>query len=212
MEAFQAAGGDVVLAHRVVNFVFDRPRGELGQELGGVAVCTLLLAAAAGLSADAEERREAQRVLSKPIKEFTARNAAKNAAGLDALTPPAQQLSGYVTTDDLRRQFGMNADASGFVTAEVLLAKHLSMEGTKALLARYLQDIGMHDAETLLTRMLSADDGNTAAKNAERDVPTPPPSPLDHDYLSAGDNPHTSGDRAYRGCSLCGRPRSEHRR
>lgn len=31
-------------------------------------------------------------------------------------------------------------------------------------------------------------------------------------YLSAGDNPHASGDRAYRGCSLCGRPRSEHPR
>lgn len=67
-------------------------------------------------------------------------------------------------------------------------------------------------AKALLARMLSADDGNTAAKNAESDVPTPPPSPLDHDYLSAGDNPHASGDRAYRGCSLCGRPRSEHRR
>lgn len=29
-------------------------------------------------------------------------------------------------------------------------------------------------------------------------------------YLSAGDNPHASGDRAYTGCSLCGMPRSAH--
>lgn len=35
--------------------------------------------------------------------------------------------------------------------------------------------------------------------------------PLDHAYLSAGDNPNASGDRAYTGCSLCGRPRSEHK-
>jgi dCTP deaminase len=35
-------------------------------------------------------------------------------------------------------------------------------------------------------------------------------SALDHKYLSAGDNPYASGDRAYRGCSLCGQPRSAH--
>jgi len=33
---------------------------------------------------------------------------------------------------------------------------------------------------------------------------------VDHAYLSAGDNPHADGDRAYSGCSLCGRPRKEH--
>lgn len=38
----------------------------------------------------------------------------------------------------------------------------------------------------------------------------------DHSYLSAGDNPRASGDRAYRGCSreingsICGRSRKEH--
>lgn len=31
-----------------------------------------------------------------------------------------------------------------------------------------------------------------------------------HAYLSAGDNPHASGDRAHRGCSLCGKSRREH--
>lgn len=44
------------------------------------------------------------------------------------------------------------------------------------------------------------------------DLVTEEPTPPDHDYLSAGDNPYASGDRAYTGCSLCGRPRSEHRK
>jgi len=81
IEAFQACGGDEEMAHKLVAFVFARPPGTIGQELGGVAVTTLALAAAAGLSADEEECREIHRVLSKPVREFTERNANKNAAG-----------------------------------------------------------------------------------------------------------------------------------
>lgn len=81
IEAFQASGGDEEMAHKLVTFVFARPPGTVGQELGGVAVTVLLLAAAAGLSADEEECREIHRVLNKPVKEFTERNANKNAAG-----------------------------------------------------------------------------------------------------------------------------------
>lgn len=81
VEAFQACGGDEAMAHKLVTFVFARPPGTVGQELGGVAVTVLLLAAAAGLSADEEECREMHRVLSKPLCEFTERNANKNAAG-----------------------------------------------------------------------------------------------------------------------------------
>lgn len=32
----------------------------------------------------------------------------------------------------------------------------------------------------------------------------------DHAYLSAGDTPYASGDRAYTGCFHCGRSRKEH--
>jgi len=81
IEAFQACGGDEAMAHDLVAYVFGRPPGQIGQELGGVAVTTLALAAAAGLSADEEECREVHRVLSKPLGEFAARNARKNAAG-----------------------------------------------------------------------------------------------------------------------------------
>ena len=81
IEAFQACGCDEALAHKLVTFVFARPAGTVGKELGGVAVTALLLAAAAGLSADEEEAREVHRVLSKPLREFSERNANKNAAG-----------------------------------------------------------------------------------------------------------------------------------
>lgn len=82
VEAFQACGGDQVIAHHLVEYVFNRPIGEIGQELGGVGVTLLALAAAAGLSADTEEAREVDRVLSKPTIEFTWRNKIKNDAGL----------------------------------------------------------------------------------------------------------------------------------
>ena len=81
IEAFQACGCDEAMAHKLVTFVFSRPAGTVGQELGGVAVTVFLLAAAAGLSADEEEAREVHRVLSKPLREFSERNANKNAAG-----------------------------------------------------------------------------------------------------------------------------------
>ena len=81
IELYQAAGADPEMAHRLVDHVFARPVGEIGQEIGGASVCLLALAGAAGLSADAEEAREVRRVLAKPAAHFRARNAEKNAAG-----------------------------------------------------------------------------------------------------------------------------------
>jgi hypothetical protein len=81
LEAYQACGGDLAMAHKLVDFVFSRPVGDLRQELGGVGVGVLALAAAAGFSADEAERVEVERVLAKPIEHFQQRNAAKNAAG-----------------------------------------------------------------------------------------------------------------------------------
>lgn len=85
IEAFQACDGAEDDARKLVAFVFARPVGEIGQELGGVAVT--LLALAAGLSAEQEEEREVNRVLSKRIEDFTKRNAAKNAAGFLVTKP-----------------------------------------------------------------------------------------------------------------------------
>jgi hypothetical protein len=77
IEMFQACGGAPELAHELVTAMFGRPCGTISQELGGVAVSLLALAAASGLSADVEECRELHRVLSKPVEEFSRRNAAK---------------------------------------------------------------------------------------------------------------------------------------
>jgi|SRR6185295_6379885 len=88
VELYQACGGDEAMAHKLVTYVFGRDKGTVGQELGGVAVCALLVAEAAGLSADEEEAREIFRILGKPTKHFTERNANKNAAGFLAAGRP----------------------------------------------------------------------------------------------------------------------------
>ena len=87
IEAGQAAGVDRAMVHKLVDFIYDRMPGELKQELGGVGVTLLALAAAAHVSADEAELTEVLRVLSKPLEHFTARNAAKNAAGFQIALP-----------------------------------------------------------------------------------------------------------------------------
>jgi len=95
VETYQAAGCDEEMAHKLVAFVFARPKGEVSQELGAVGLCLLALASAAGVSADEEEAREFDRVLAKPLAHFTARNQAKNAAGFEVekRAPDVQPLS-----------------------------------------------------------------------------------------------------------------------
>lgn len=88
IEVFQACRGTAKIAHELVTFVFKRPCGSIGQELGGVAVSLLALAAASGLSAEVEECREIHRVLTKPVEEFSRRNAVKSAAGFPTATAP----------------------------------------------------------------------------------------------------------------------------
>jgi hypothetical protein len=95
IEAAQAAGLDRAVVHRLVDFMYDRAPGLLVQEIGGCWVTLLGLAHAhqaniyhtaphdpIGLDPYAE--REVLRVLAKDPKEFTARNAAKDAAGFRA--------------------------------------------------------------------------------------------------------------------------------
>lgn len=84
-EATQAAGVDKAMAHKMVDYVWSRPKGELSQELGGVGLTILGLAKAAGLSADEEEARELTRVLSKPLEHFRKRNDVKIEDGFIAV-------------------------------------------------------------------------------------------------------------------------------
>ena len=81
IETAQACGCDPVLLHRLIDHVYSKPVGELPQELGGLGVTMLALAAAAGVSADAAELCEVARVKSKPLSHFAGRNEAKIAAG-----------------------------------------------------------------------------------------------------------------------------------
>lgn len=85
VEAYQAGGCTEEMAHRLVSFVFSRPSGDLSQELGGVGLTALALAAAIGCSADRAEAQELARVLAKPLAHFKARNEAKNEAGFEAI-------------------------------------------------------------------------------------------------------------------------------
>ncbi len=49
-------------------------------------------------------------------------------------------------------------------------------------------------------------------EHAGKTVQIPAPKISDHMYLSAGDNPYADGDVAYRGCTICGLSRTEHRK
>lgn len=89
IEAYQACGCQADMAHRLVNYIFAKEPGNLKQELGGVGVTVLALAAAAVVSADEAERDEVARILAKPLEHFHARNEVKNAAGFNVVAPPA---------------------------------------------------------------------------------------------------------------------------
>jgi hypothetical protein len=84
IEAYQAAGCSREMAHKLVDYIFDKPAGELFQEFGGVGVTLLAFANAAGISADEAEAKEVARVLAKPLSHFAARNKLKNEAGFVA--------------------------------------------------------------------------------------------------------------------------------
>lgn len=84
IEAAQAAGVTAEMAHELVTYVFKRPPGELSQEFAQVSLTAMLLADAATVSIEAVECAEIARVLAKPVKHFTERNLAKNAAGFKA--------------------------------------------------------------------------------------------------------------------------------
>jgi NTP pyrophosphatase (non-canonical NTP hydrolase) len=83
IELAQACGCEREMCHKLIDHIFDKPAGEIGQEIGGVGTTLLALAAAAHRSAEAEERAEVARVLSKPLEYFAARNKVKNDAGFN---------------------------------------------------------------------------------------------------------------------------------
>lgn len=86
IETAQACDVPEEQMHLLVSTVYKRARGDLGQELGGVAVTLGVLALKAGTSIEAVMEREVQRVLTKTPEHFAKRNAEKIALGLTGYT------------------------------------------------------------------------------------------------------------------------------
>lgn len=68
----------------LINIVYDRPRGEPVQEIGGVMMTVTILCAAFGIDPDEAFQKELRRVLEKPAAHFAQRNQEKIALGLKA--------------------------------------------------------------------------------------------------------------------------------
>lgn len=93
IELMQACKVNRELAHLLVDQVYDRPVGNVPQEIGGVLMTIYLFCMVFGLrhwGRDPQEYfvHELRRVLGKPPKHFTGRNEEKISSGLDASAGP----------------------------------------------------------------------------------------------------------------------------
>lgn len=78
LELVQSLGCSASEAHQLVNYVYGRPIGEPGQEVGGVMVTLAALCAAADLGMMQEAEIELDRILSPEIMaKIRAKQAAK---------------------------------------------------------------------------------------------------------------------------------------
>lgn len=69
-------------AHAMVDFVYDRAKGEVHQEVGGVSISLLALCEHIGLSAHKEEVREHLRILGLDRDKLRAKQMSKQAQGV----------------------------------------------------------------------------------------------------------------------------------
>lgn len=81
LELAQACGVSIEKVSAIAERVYSRSVGDLSQEIGGVGVTLLALCENVGVSAEAEECRELERVLSIPPERFRAKQAEKARAG-----------------------------------------------------------------------------------------------------------------------------------
>lgn len=76
LELVQSGGCTVSEAHQLVDYVFSRPTGEIGQEVGGTMNTLAALCTAHGVDLDHEAERELRRVWTK-VATIRAKQAAK---------------------------------------------------------------------------------------------------------------------------------------
>lgn len=83
LEAAQAVNVSREDAHKLVDYVFGRPTGELPQEISGVLVTVLALAEAAGISAECSLVDEISRIHEPSFREkIRAKHNTKELAGI----------------------------------------------------------------------------------------------------------------------------------
>lgn len=87
IECAQAVGLPLEMIRKIAIRVYDRPAGELRQEIGGCAFTLATLAEVAGFNAQHELTREFDRVTAIDATYFRAKHAAKVAAGTADLSP-----------------------------------------------------------------------------------------------------------------------------
>lgn len=83
IELTQAKDVSREMMHKLVDAVYDRPKGDEAQEIGGVMMTITLYAAALGSDPDNYFQRELRRVLAKPVAHFVQRNQEKIDLGLE---------------------------------------------------------------------------------------------------------------------------------
>jgi NTP pyrophosphatase (non-canonical NTP hydrolase) len=81
-ELAQACGVSPTVARRVIAAVYNRPAGNVAQEVGGTMLTVRTLCAVLSIDADAAFDRELRRVLQKPRSHFAKRNRKKVKLGL----------------------------------------------------------------------------------------------------------------------------------
>lgn len=87
IELCQTVGVDSATLHKLVDYIYAKPPGEIMNELGGVGITLLCLAQGVQISADFAESREFERVRALPREHFQARNKVKNDAGFNVVEP-----------------------------------------------------------------------------------------------------------------------------
>lgn len=87
IEIAQAEGVPLDVLKRIAERVYERPAGELGQEIGGLGITLDALAENAGYDVRLETERELACILSKPKDWWARKHAEKVAAGTANLSP-----------------------------------------------------------------------------------------------------------------------------
>lgn len=86
LELVQSCGCSAEHAHRLVDYVYSRDGGEVGQEVGGVMVTLAALCSANGQNLEAEAARELSRVWTA-IEKIRAKQAGKHERGVGVDNP-----------------------------------------------------------------------------------------------------------------------------